>query len=267
MPDFPFIVRHRESETTVIARFPINGASRAFVDAEIEKVRNCVIPICGEDRQKRPCLIGSAVLIQVDGVDVLVTARHVLSDNAGVPLFVFGADGRGEWLAGHLIVDDTEDIAALRLSGEMSVHLAHVSRLPESMVAFKSFVDDRFYATVVGYPASSAKRPKKGFLHTPMEAYSNTAAELVGGRVSVLFDRDAGAFFSGTGHGTPRKPTGKSGGAIFAFRTTGMNSVCAVTPPKLVGISSRWKYKENRIEGAGPTALGRILQKAIAVSA
>lgn len=55
--------------------------------------------ICGEDKQYRPALIGSAVLIHVDGADVLVTAAHVLTDNAEVVLFVFGADGRGQSLA------------------------------------------------------------------------------------------------------------------------------------------------------------------------
>lgn len=262
MANFPVIMKTRGAQATVTARFPINAASRAFVDAEIAKVRNCVIPICGEDRQKRPCLIGSAVLIHIEGVDVLVTAAHVLTDNADVPLFVFGSDGSAQSLIGNFVLDEKDDLATLRLSNPLSVHLSHVYRLPESMVAATGWSDDRFYGTVVGYPASSAKRPKRGFLNTPMEAYSNTGTELVGGRVSIQFDRDAGAFFSATGHGKARKPTGKSGGAIFAFRTLGMNAVWPSIPPKLVGIASRWKYKENRIEGAGPAALVRILKAA-----
>lgn len=235
--------------------------SRDFVDGEIEKIRHCVIPICGEDVHKRPCLLGSAVLIRLGSADVLVTAAHVLSDNDGVPLFVFGADGFGHWLTGEFTLDTKEDLAALCLAPEMSAKLSHVSPLPVALVA--EITEQRFYGTVVGYPASSSKRPQKGYLHTPMEAYSNIGTKLVGGRISIAFDWKSGAFASNTGHGKARKPTGKSGGAIFAFRTLGINGVLPMAGPKLVGIATRWKRNENRIEGAGPAALGRILAAAI----
>lgn len=134
--------------------------SRDFVDGEIEKIRHCVIPICGEDVHKRPCLLGSAVLIRLGSADVLVTAAHILSDNDGVPLFVFGADGFGHWLTGEFTLDTKEDLAALCLAPEMSAKLSHVSPLPVALVA--EITEQRFYGTVVGYPASSSKRPQKG---------------------------------------------------------------------------------------------------------
>lgn len=263
MASFPVIVKTRGSQATVIARFPVNAASRAYVDAEIEKVRHCVIPICGEDRHKRPVLIGSAVLIHVDGADVLVTAAHVLTDNADLALFVFGADGSGQSLAGKFLLDEQEDLAAMLVSPDLSEHLSHVTPLPQSMVGSTVLDDGRFYGAVIGYPASSSKRPERGVLHTPMEVYSNRGTEIIGGRLSIQFDRESGAFSGKTGHGMARKPTGKSGGAIFAFRLLGMNAVWPTISPKFIGIATHWRHKENRIEGIGPAALTRILKAAL----
>lgn len=256
---FPWIERYKDGAISLKTRLPINAHTRQFVNSEIESFRHSVIPICGEDTHRRPCLLGSGVLVSYSGATVLLTAAHVLLDNIGIPLFVFGADGLGKFLDLDFSLDEDADLGAMRLSAKDLAVLSHTRPLPEQMIATTGFNGGRFYGSVVGYPASSSKRPEKNALHTSMEVYSNFGTELIGDRVSISFDWKDGAFSDADGHVKARKPTGKSGGAIFGFPAT-INSVLPRVRPKLVGIASRWKRQESRIEGPGPSSIGRILK-------
>lgn len=259
MAKFPSIVRKYGTSVSLELRFPVNAPSLELVNAEIEKMRHAVIPICGQDVHKRPCLLGSGVLVNFGGGPVLVTAAHVLSDNENVPFFFFGACGRARSLGGTFIVSEADDLAAKLLSPEECVDLSHIQPLAESIVAPTGFAGGSFYASVVGYPASASKRPERGALDTPLEVYSNFATELIGGNISVYFDWKSGSFHDTYGHVRARKPTGKSGGAIFGFPAQ-LNTVWPMIGPKLIGIATRWKRTENRIEGAGPSSLFRMLK-------
>ena len=261
MPKFPWITRFYDRSVSLEVKLPIDAQSRAFVDGEIEALRGAVIPICGEDSHLRPCLLGSGILVSYRGETILLTAAHVLTDNANVPLFVFGKGGEAHWLDSGFWLEAASDLAAMRLSIKDLAMLSLIKPLSESTVATGGFSGGKFYGSVVGYPASSTKRPEKNALHTPIEVYSNFGSEMMGDKVSILFDWKEGAFNDVKGHNKARKPTGKSGGAILGFPVSG-RSVLLGMKPQLVGVSSRWKREENRIEGSGHSSIRRILEKA-----
>jgi hypothetical protein len=181
--------------TTVRAKFklPINSWSRSTVDAEVAKLRNGVIPIIGADKNLRPCLIGSAVALIYRQCRVLVTANHVLTDNANVPLFIFGHDGDSRSLERSFEVSNQHDLAVKLLSSTEADALSRIPFIAEATMRPAAVVGESFYATVVGYPATGAKRKDRRTLETPMEAYSNFATEFIDGKVSVRFNKKEGA--------------------------------------------------------------------------
>lgn len=266
MTELPMILKALGNTQSITVKMPINRPSREHVDGEISKIRNAVIPICGEDKTMRPRLLGSGVLIDFAGQTILATAFHVLDDNLGVPLFTFDSDGVAMSLQGACEISVANDLAVKLLSQSEAQSLSHRCVIPQSMIAPSGIGAGQFYASVVGYPASASKRPEKGYIHTPMEVYSNFGTELIGGRISVLFDRKEGAFNTNSGHGHARKPTGKSGGAIFGFPVDG-RYVLPWSTPRLMGISTRWKMQEGRIEGAAAGPLINLLRSIAPTSA
>ncbi|GAA4718526.1 hypothetical protein H9L13_07760 [Sphingomonas lutea] len=255
-----FRLRHRGNQARLTAKIPINAISRAAVDAGNEHVRHCVIPVI-RSKSDRPFLEGSAVALTYHGRKCLVTANHVLSRNADRPLFYFGADGYARQLAGTFIIAEAHDLAAVALDSESVEALSHVPFLDEDQLGPVAAPDGRFYASVVGYPHTASKRTDKLTLDTPMEVYSNTGREQLGGFVSVDFDKKDGAWDRSEGHVIVRDPIGKSGGAIFGMPLMGLDGVRPWAKPKLVGISTDWKRNQKRIIGASVVMVCPMLEE------
>jgi hypothetical protein len=242
---------------------PVNSWSRAIVNAEIEKVRHCIIPIIGAktkatDEKIRPAVVGSAVAFSYRNEKLLVTAYHVLVDNENTALSIFGADRQSRPLYGDFLTSEEHDLAVKVLSKDEVDYLSHIPFLNDPNLKAPT-TGERFYASVVGYPATAAKLMDSVTLDTRMEAYSNFANMGADGIISVRFDKKLGAH-SEIGHVTPRDQYGKSGGAIFGMRVSGRN----VTPgenAKLVGIASRWKAKQKVIDGPSVGLLMRLLDE------
>ncbi|TPJ13723.1 hypothetical protein FJW04_19100 [Mesorhizobium sp. B2-7-3] len=249
--------RTGEREVTVTFKFPINATARAMVDSQIALLRDCVVPIVGATARLQPYVVGSAVLLDYFGTKCLVTAEHVMSDHGQEPLFLFGADGLSRPLHGQFEVDEDADLAVKLLSDEERNWLSHRPFLPASSLDRVAPPGERFYATVVGYPASAARRLDKMTLDTRMEAYSNFAAETADGRVEVLFDKKEGVRGE-RGDVQARDQYGKSGGAIFGIALSSSFGL-PVPPAKLVGIATRWKRVRNQICGSGCSSLVPLL--------
>jgi hypothetical protein len=246
-------------------KMPINAWSRSTADAEAERLRHSVIPIIGADARWRPYLVGSAVVLVYRGRKVLVTAEHVLSDNVKVPLSFFGAEGYSRSLGGDFVVSEVHDLAAKLLPPAEVDALSHVPFIAEAVLGRAAAVGERFYASVAGYPATAAERKDKVTLDTPMEVYSNFATELVDGSISVIFDKKEGAVDK-NGHVNPRDPFGKSGGAIFGLPVDGQH-IRPQQMARLVGIPTRWKRSQKRIQGSSiavlPPLLDRLVESAV----
>jgi hypothetical protein len=254
------VKRLRPSGAIATCNFPINAVSRAAVDAENARVRQCVIPISGLSG-RRPHLFGSAVALTYRGRTCLATAFHLLA-NKDEPRFFFGADGFARPLVGRFVISTSHDIAAIALAPEDASAMSHVPCLREEQIGSAAGPDGRFYASVAGYPLTASKQIDKMTLDTPMEVYSNVGREEIGGLISVSFDRKVGAWDEEVGHITPRVPTGKSGGAIFGMPLLGFNGVQTSGGTKLVGIPTDWKKSENRVLGASVAVLIPLLERA-----
>jgi hypothetical protein len=243
-------------------KFPIDRNSRAVVDAEVRRVSRSVIPLVAEEKGK-PCVAGSAVAIRFRGASFLVTAEHVLERfNGAVGYFAF--DGWTRPLAGEFHVSEFDDLAIKLLPDTDVDDLRHVNFLDEDDLAQPEDLDDRFYASIVGYPSSAAKRHDKISLATPLETMSHFGKIEPSGRVSIAFNKKEGGRGS-EGHTIPRDPFGKSGGAIFSMRTLG-RVILPGQSVKLAGIALEWRKQEKRIVGANVLILKKLMVGAIAGS-
>lgn len=254
--------RARSKRLVVSAKFSIDPYSRSHVDGQIGPLRRSVIPITGVDTRQRPYLVGSGIAVQYKGRPVLVTAAHVLGDEPAPPRWVFGSDGWNRPLCGDLAVSPEDDLAAFLIDEGLAASMDHVPLIPEELLARVGAPEEPFYACVVGYPATASKLREGNALDTPMEVFSHFGVERADGVVSVAFDRQEGGQ-TATGHETPRKPIGKSGGAIFGFKVQGQRVVTS-EPPRLVGVSTLWKRGAKRIEAASVAKLLPLLDHLIA---
>lgn len=252
------IRKQRGGGAKVTANLPINAMSRAHVDAETGRVRHCVIPIIG-DRNGKPHLEGSAVAVTLYDRRFLVTAYHVLSAAKDRPLFYFDANGDARPLCCNFKFSEQQDLAAIALTSQDVGALCHVPFFDYHSIGSAAGPDGRFYASVAGFPQSAAKVIDKVVIETPMEVYSNKAHEDAGGLVSVIFDKDRGAWGE-DGHTLSRDPFGKSGGAIFGIPLSGMNGVQTQSSIKLVGIATDWKRSDKRIVGPSAVMIRRLLE-------
>jgi hypothetical protein len=239
------------------AKNTIDKFSRLCVDAELNRVRCCVIPIITE-HAGRPFLVGSAVCVNYRGRKCLVTALHVLSDNFDRPLFIFGADGFARPLVSEFLISEENDLATTVLNHDYVTALSNIPFLDETALQKPTSVGKQFYGSVVGYPHTASKLKDKITLDTPMEIISGFANFESSETISVYFNKKEGV--SGTrGHVSAHDPTGMSGGAIFGMPTVGFR-VLPNSRAMLVGIGTHWKQSQKRIHGASVSVLLAMLE-------
>ena len=243
-------------------KFPIDRNSRAVVHAEVRRVSQSVVPLVAEEKG-RPCVAGSAVAIRFRGASFLVTAEHVLQRFGGAVGY-FAFDGWTRPLAGEFHVSELDDIAIRLLPDKVVESLRHVNFLDEDDLAQPEDLGDRFYASIVGYPSSAAKRHDRISLETPLEIMSHFGEVEPNGRLSITFNKKEGGLGS-EGHSIPKDPFGKSGGAIFSMRSSG-RVVLPGQSAKLAGIALEWRKPEKRIVGANVLILKKLMVGAIAGS-
>lgn len=236
-------------------KLPINKISRLAIDEEVERLRHSVIPIIGDDHG-RPILIGSAVAVKFRGYSFLITALHVREHEIKA-LYYFGSDRRARPFSGTFHISKINDLAVKQLDETELSALDHVPFLAESDFATDQDVQGQIYASVVGYPATAARRVDKMTIDTPKEAVGGVATSEPDGTIHVYFNKKEGAYGI-KGHIDPRDQNGKSGGAIFSMRTTNGN-ILPHQQAKLVGIGIEWRKDEKRIVGTGMAAVKTLL--------
>lgn len=150
---------------------PLDSAAvRQFVtaaaDAATAAFRNAVRPIYGVNLRGEPDHLGSSVLIEIDGVKLIVTAAHVIDHNQGTTLYIAGV-ATLDLLAGEFQktvapggdrARDHYDFAFAELSPVQLANLGDVRFVTEAeMVPAGTPVDKRLF-TAIGYPNSKNKR-------------------------------------------------------------------------------------------------------------
>ena len=252
------IQKQKSGAAKVTVNLPVNAVSRAYVDAETARVCRSVIPIIG-DKEGRPFLVGSAVAINFRDRKFLVTAYHVIEGSADRPLFYFDVNGHARPFRGNFNFSEPQDLAAIELTERDAEALRHIPFLAENSIGSTAGSDGRFYASVAGYPHTAAKLIDKITIGTPMEVYSNMAHEKIDGFISVIFDKNGGAWVENS-HQLVRDPIGKSGGAIFGIPLVGLNDVRTTAAIRLVGIATDWKRDDRCIVGPSSVMLVNLLK-------
>lgn len=235
----------------------VSTAIKEFADAEVDRLRKCVIPIVGGDEEQKPVLIGSAVLVMFREHPTIVTAQHVLEDNEAASLAFFASNGSARPFGGTFVVSAEDDLVARRLTVDETAALSHQTFLPQEMIGPTIPPGEPFYGSVVGYPSTAAKRKDRVTIATPMESWSSMAMANQDGTVSVAFDKKRGGE-ANEKHVRPRDPHGKSGGAIFGTSIAALPDIPR-NPAKLVGISTLWK--KSRIVGPDADKIISLLQE------
>lgn len=194
---------------------PIGQVFQRLFDAQVERLRHAVIPLVAPETPKGPASVGSAVLVQVNGVPYLVTANHVLEDHPN--LQYFDKDGVPVALIGDFHVSRAYDVAVLRLIDEHKEATARYPMITEGDFRPVRYAQGRQYAAIVGFPATASKYLRKErLLKTEACSIANMVTQEAHGRIAVKFEKPKNLRAGSRAQITAPDPYGMSGGAIFS---------------------------------------------------
>ncbi len=165
-PELKTLLRSRMNEL-------VHGAEAAF--------RPAILAIYGSKANGRPVHIGSAVRLNINGAELLLTAAHVVDENAHTTLYIGGAE-RLEMIEAEFLVTqapfgrdrDHYDIAFCRIPTDLLVKLDGRS-IGIDEIATSSPAEPGAYYTAIGFPNSKNRRynPVKNSVRTTLFSYSN----------------------------------------------------------------------------------------------
>jgi hypothetical protein len=166
--------------------------------------REAVRPIYASKPNGRPVHIGSAVLLNINGTKVLLTAAHIIDENTSTTLYVGGGPalviiegtfcvtGAPKGMRDH----DQYDFAFCAVSDSSAAEIGGRFVGRDEIASSKSLEQGRLY-TAVGYPNSKNRKynPKKLSVRASLFDYSNihrvdqeVAAKLPGGGAHHIHD-------------------------------------------------------------------------------
>ena len=113
--------------------FPLQSSSSKSVDHAAKSKICSIIQVVGIDEREIPGAVGSAVLMEIDGVKLLVTAAHVITDWAHVSrLYLPGTSGLVEIDGLEFSFEKSFDIAVAELPDAMLTELQAFTFLAEA---------------------------------------------------------------------------------------------------------------------------------------
>lgn len=250
-----------------MALTPEQNAAKNAIAAELAAY---VHSIRIEDENRMPYLVGSGVLLRLGEKLVLLTAAHVLDENANQTLFVV-TNTTSVILEGQKHAtpsqypdhrDDPLDVAVLELNDRTTAELANAPalRLENCDASVRPAPSTLYFAC--GFPHTSNRRV-------------NRAARTVQARRFKLFSKSVGpAIFQTVNRNidqhfvigfnkrhviqdnrdvTAPHPHGVSGGALWA--TDGVRR-------RVVAILTDWFYPQHLVKAMGGTRIGLFLRTA-----
>lgn len=137
----------------------------AAAHAATNAFRDAVRPIYGVGMRDRPDHIGSSVLIEIDGVKMIVTAAHVIDHNSATTLYI-GGDIALDLLVGEFQITaapesgrdrDHYDFAFAELTPKQLTDLGDVRFVTEAEMAPAGTPVEKRLFTAIGYPNSKNK--------------------------------------------------------------------------------------------------------------
>jgi hypothetical protein len=244
--------QHAKTQENATARSLIQIAETLSAD-----LLRATIPLYYQGDTGQPELLGSGVLLSLDGIRFLLTAGHVLDHlattqlTAGVPaglLTVAGLPTRLRSLGAKSEEDDQIDLGMMRLQGTPWEKLEANNFLTWTELDTAAPTSQRHTYALVGYPVSINKRGLQGGLLTAaafrvggieceLSAYEEKGIDPMN-HVMVGFDKNAVLGADG-----PRNAPdlyGASGGGLWRF---GRRLRDATQRPKLSAIATEWQKK------------------------
>jgi len=224
----------------------------------MEEIQQHIIPLYKEDiEEKRPVFVGTSVFINILGLNVILTAAHVI--DYILPNRILYPHSENEFKELNYL-----EIRKLGQNYDIAICIINQTSLfykPLGIDLIDMFKgDEQYQHLLVGCPASTTKHSNKNKQEIRFEGYlTNAASEKEYKRlkldstikVVVKFQKE-NVFKENMKKHQFYDPYGMSGGAIFQF------SEMDVTNVKLVGIITDWdKNKKNVIIG---TRIEKILE-------
>jgi hypothetical protein len=258
---------------------------RAGADHAVETFRMAVRPIYGASDRGKPDQIGSAVLLKLDGRHLLVTAAHVIDENASTSLYVAGASSiellELEFYGTNAPEGDRNrdhyDFAFAELSPGVVDVLGAVKFVEEHECRGAGADDARRLFTAVGFPNSRNKPPfqtdtkVKGQLyqysHTHRLVPALVTALGVSGREHLFIEHRKHAFDETGRKVSAIAPRGISGGAIlesFDFNDRDLLNGLKLPTPLLAGITIERYPEYEMLVGTRIDTIVRAIRRTLA---
>lgn len=245
--------------------------------AALAKFRDAVRPIYGVTDKGDPNHIGSAVLLHLEEGHFLLTAAHVLDENAQTSLYLGADDFVLLQLDAITTVapdrdrnKDFADFAMARLNADLVAKLSGAKFITEADISRSvASTEGRTY-TILGYPNSRNKpNPHKGKKVTPsLGVYTSQGRpasqlpQIATDHDHILVDHDAKYARDEAGakvHSIALR--GFSGGAIVDLGRLSVESLVSSTPPKLTALLIEGHPKEKVILGIKLTTVLAAIRK------
>lgn len=218
----------------------IKGAGEILVTEireAVDLLKDCVTPLFDVNEKGEAELLGSAVLLTLDGETFLCTAKHVIDGNQHSTLY-FDGPSKFEVLEGEFCVSAEHDVAVLRLTPQQVAAFEKYRPLDEGDIGDQVQTSASQYVEFIGFPETKNRKVYnqnkiKGLLHSN----GCTVIDITPSRVRVNFNPKRNIDAKTRQRVTAPDPHGMSGGAMFGASMDN-NTIEGKPRPKLVGIST-----------------------------
>lgn len=221
----------------------LKSAGHHFVDEareEIKKLQPCVVPLFDSNELGEAQLLGSAVLIEIEGDIFLCTAKHVLDECRKERSFLYICGPTAlEPLSGTFRVsDDNLDMALLGLTASQAKRFRDAKPLKADSIGNQVQAERSTYVEFIGFPATKNTRTVQRFvLKRSIQCNGCTVREITRTEIRVNFNKRRNMDAASRLRVTAPDPHGMSGGGMFGIM---MNeaTVEGAPNPLLIGIST-----------------------------
>lgn len=206
----------------------------------IVELQPCVVPLFNADENGKAQLLGSAIIIAVEGEVFLCTAKHVLDEckKDRSLLYICGPEELEPLSGAFRVSSDEVDTAILKLTVTQAQRFRDAKPLNADSVANQVQAEHCKYVEFIGFPATKNKRSGKPFiLKRHIQSNGCTVKEITPLKVRVKFNKKRNIDATSHKRVTAPDPHGMSGGGMFGIM---MNDAAIEGKPKplLIGIST-----------------------------
>ena len=206
----------------------------------ITELQTCVVPLFNADEDGKAQLLGSAILVDVEGEIFLCTAKHVLDEckKDRSYLYIAGPTELEPLSGSFRVSNDGLDSAVLKLTATQAKRFRDAQPLKADSIGNQVQAERCKYVEFMGFPATKNKRSVKRFvLKRRIQANGCTVKAITPQEVRVKFTKKRNIDATSRKRVTAPDPHGMSGGGMFGIMMTDA-TVKGKPKPLLIGIST-----------------------------